>query len=241
MNVCGQAFPTYWINVGALFGKYVGESEANLEELLAKLNAHSGCITIWDEFEKVLAMQSSGGSNDSGVTTRLIGRLLNWMSEEKKDTYFVATMNSTQGVPPEFFRRFDASFYTSLPDSSLRREIIEVHMRKRNAVSPLSADQWGELVASCDRFVGSELEDIVIMARSIAFADRAAGVPTFEELMTASQKRSQAIISKIHKEQLEATETFCKLNAIPVYTPKVEDAVSTPRRRNSSRAIHTDN
>src|SRR5471032_3055884 len=65
--------------------------------------------------EKALA--GVGSQGDSGVSTRMFGTLLTWLSDHESDVFFVATSNDISKLPPEFARaeRFDAVFFLDLP------------------------------------------------------------------------------------------------------------------------------
>lgn len=78
--------PLYRLDLGAMMGKYVGESEASLNAALAQIDQVEPCVCILDEVEKVF--QSQG---DSGVTSRLLSQLLWWLQE----TYRPMKSNNT--------------------------------------------------------------------------------------------------------------------------------------------------
>jgi hypothetical protein len=66
--------PTLLLDVGALLGSLVGQSESNLRQALRVADAMSPCVLFVDELEKALA--GVGSQGDSGVSTRLFGTLL---------------------------------------------------------------------------------------------------------------------------------------------------------------------
>lgn len=63
--------PTLVLDIGALMGSLVGQTEAALRKTLKQIDAMSPCIVMIDEVEK--AISSSG--NDGGVSARLFGTL----------------------------------------------------------------------------------------------------------------------------------------------------------------------
>src|SRR5215218_1205643 len=71
---CETGRPTLLLDVGALLGSLVGQSEANIRQALRLVDAMSPCVVMLDEVEKALA-GSSGSSCDSGVSARLFGTL----------------------------------------------------------------------------------------------------------------------------------------------------------------------
>jgi predicted AAA+ superfamily ATPase len=108
--------PTLLLDVGSLMGSLVGQSEANLRQALRIANAMSPCILFCDELEK--ALSGVGSQGDSGVSTRLFGHLLTWLSDHESNVFFVGTSNDISKLPPEFTRaeRFDGVFFLDLPN-----------------------------------------------------------------------------------------------------------------------------
>src|SRR5580765_5416960 len=87
------------------------------------------CVLWLDEIEKGLAV----GDDDDGLSRRVLGTLLTWMSERRKPVFIVATANDIARLPPEIVRKgqFDEIFFVDLPAPGNRREILTIHLRKR--------------------------------------------------------------------------------------------------------------
>jgi hypothetical protein len=117
------ARPTLLLDVGSLMGSLVGQTEANLRQALRIADAMSPCILFCDELEK--ALSGVGSQGDSGVSTRLFGNLLTWLSDHETDVFFVGTSNDISKLPPEFTRaeRFDGVFFLDLPNVAERDAI----------------------------------------------------------------------------------------------------------------------
>nr|WP_228014927.1 AAA family ATPase [Synechocystis salina] len=71
--------PLLRLDIGALFGSLVGESEARTRKALELAETVAPCILWIDELEKAF---SSGGL-DGGVSTRVFGSILTWMQEKR--------------------------------------------------------------------------------------------------------------------------------------------------------------
>lgn len=99
--------PLYRLDLGAMMGKYVGESEGNLNAALAQVDEVEPCVIIFDEVEKVFQ-----ASSDSGVTSRLLSQLLWWLQEHKSKVFTVMTTNNKSTIPVELYRegRIDKVF-----------------------------------------------------------------------------------------------------------------------------------
>ena len=68
--------PTLVLDVGALMGSLVGQTEANVRQALRIADAMAPCVVFIDEVEKALSGAASSGRTDSGVSARLFGSLL---------------------------------------------------------------------------------------------------------------------------------------------------------------------
>lgn len=116
-NECSR--PVLQLDMGRMHSKYVGDSEGNLRSSIKLAEAMSPCILMIDEVEKGLAGVDSEG--DSGVSARLFGHLLTWMSDHISPVFIALTSNNIERLPPEFSRaeRIDGTFFVDLP---LRKE-----------------------------------------------------------------------------------------------------------------------
>ena len=163
--------PLLRLDVGALMGRYVGDSEENMRKALRLAETVSPCVLWVDEIEK--AFTGIGGSNSGGseITSRLFGYFLTWMQEKTKPVFVVATANDISVLPPELLRRgrFDETFYVNFPDDEERVAILRVHYEKRGRdikevdITALSEETKG--------FSGADLEGVVKDAIERAFVD----------------------------------------------------------------------
>ena len=152
--------PLLRLDMGAIYNKYIGETEKNLRNSLAQAEAMAPCVLWLDELEKALAQ----GSNDDGVGKRLLGYFLTWMAERDKPVFLVATSNDIQKLPAELVRkgRFDEIFFVDLPDAEVREQIFTIHLNKRDIDS--SALSLERVVDAAEGFSGAEIEQAVISA-----------------------------------------------------------------------------
>lgn len=123
--------PLLQMDVSNLMGKYVGESEHNLNDALELAKAMSPCVLWIDELDK--GFSAAGADSDSGGPfKRMFGSLLSWMQENESPCFIFATANNIGGLPKEFFRsgRFDELFAVYLPTAKECAAILEAHMKK---------------------------------------------------------------------------------------------------------------
>src|SRR4051812_4915052 len=124
--------PTLVLDVGALMGSLVGQTEQRVREALKAVDAMAPCVVFCDEIEKALAGVQGGGQGDSGVGARLFGALLSWLSDHESDAYFVGTCNDISRLPPEFGRaeRFDAVYFLDLPGEAEKEPIWRMYLER---------------------------------------------------------------------------------------------------------------
>lgn len=194
--------PLLRLDVGALFGSLVGESEERTRRALRLAETIAPCVLWIDEMEKALAH----GGLDSGTSTRVFGTILTWMQEKRAPVFVVATANNIQSLPPELLRkgRFDEVFFLDLPTYEERKEIFAVHLRKRGR---LPQDYDLDLLARKSQgYVGAEIEQAIIDAMYIGFH---AGREFTTEDILQSLKR-QVPLSIAQREVIEALRQWLR-------------------------------
>jgi hypothetical protein len=161
--------PLLRLDFGVLYSKYYGETERNLRKALETAEVMAPCVLWLDEIEKGLV-----GDDDDGLSRRVLGTLLTWMSERKAPVFIVATANDIMRLPPEIVRkgRFDEIFFVDLPSEQNRRDILAIHLDKR-CLKPARFD-LGALATATQGFSGSEIEQAVVSAMYAAHDQRRA-------------------------------------------------------------------
>lgn len=124
------------------------------------------CILWMDEIEKGVAESDS----DEGLSRRILGTLLTWMAEQRTGVFIVATANDIERLPPELMRkgRLDEIFFIDLPTDEARRQIFEIHLRRRNL--PPSGFDLESLSDGSDGYTGAEIEQAIVSALYAAHA-----------------------------------------------------------------------
>jgi len=189
--------PLLRLDMGSVFGKYIGESEFNIRKAIKVTESISPAILWIDEIEKGL---SGAAGDNTGTSNRVFGTLLTWMQEKKKPVFVIATANDVSLLPPELLRkvRFDEIFFIDLPETRERQEIFEIHLRIRNR-NPEKFD-LPSLAEMSQGFSGSEIEQVVISSLYDAFEEG-------RDIVTEDVKRNieNAVpLSQTMKEKIEA-------------------------------------
>lgn len=173
------SMPLLKLDMGKIFGKYVGDSEANIRQALKTAEAIAPCVLWIDEIEKGL----SGGGSDGGTSSRVFGNILTWMQDKTSPVFTFATANNIRNLPPELLRkgRFDEIFFVDLPDFEERKKILEIHIGKsgRNLAN-FDLDKLAKISGEDNyganiRLAGAEIEAWVKDALMEAYARKTNG------------------------------------------------------------------
>jgi len=181
-------WPVIRLDINALKGKYVGESESRLRGIFAKIDALGQVIVYIDEVEKALEGATSG-SADGGVSADALGAILTWMQDRAGQAFVMMTANDPSKLPPEFLRkgRFDDVWWVDLPTRSERIQIAKATLRTNGR----NAEQLGiDLHAVADAtegFTGAEIAAAIEHdAMFAAFADGGRELTT-DDVLAAAQ------------------------------------------------------
>ncbi len=192
--------PLLRLDLGALFGGLVGQSEENTRRALSLAETVAPCLLWIDEIEKGLSV----GGGDAGTSMRVFASILSWMQEKTRPVFVVATANNISLLPAELLRRgrVDEIFFLDLPTATERREIFQVHIRKRKR--PVQGYDIDALVEASDGYVGAEIEQAVIDAMYRAFSDRELPGRDFttEDIVAALSR--QVPISRSQRETIQS-------------------------------------
>ncbi len=151
------SLPLLRLDIGRIFGSYLGQSEANMRRAIRVAENVAPAIVWLDEVEKAFPKITSSG--DSGASLRVMNTFLTWMQERKGKVFIVGTANDISQMPVELVRRgrFDEIFYVGLPDLKAREKIWEIHTRN----IPLKEEHYKYLAARSRLYTGAEIEQLV--------------------------------------------------------------------------------
>ncbi len=175
-SMCAKAVSGLWrmpllrLDVGRMFGSLVGSSEENMRRALTTAESIAPVVLWLDEIDKAMAGSRSSGSTDSGVTARVFGTFLTWLSEKTAPVFVIATANDISALPPELMRkgRFDEIFFVDLPIERERRDIFAVRIRERKR-DPATFD-LDRLAEASAGFSGAEIDEAIVSGLYESFA-----------------------------------------------------------------------
>lgn len=199
--------PLLRLDFGVLYNKYYGETERNLRKALETAEIMSPCVLWIDEIEKGVAVQT----DDDGLSRRVLGAFLTWMSERRKPVFIVATANDIMRLPPELVRkgRFDEIFFVDLPSAGNRRDIFNIHFRKRSLQE--RAFNLDDLVAATDGYSGAEIEQAIVSAMYSAHAQGR----TLNHADLLGEILQTRPLSVVMAEQVAATREWAASRTVP--------------------------
>ena len=200
------------LDAGALYDKYVGESEKRLHKVL-ELAQQLAPLVLWiDEIEKGFASAGSSGDADAGLSQRLLATLLTWMQDREGGVFLAATANNITTLPPEMLRkgRFDEIFFVDLPDATVRATLFSLQLKKRGRDA--AAFDLVALAAASEGFSGAEIEQAIISGLYTAFGKKQ---PLTTEVLLGELHNTHPL-SVTRAEQVQAIREWAKSRAVPV-------------------------
>ena len=198
--------PLLRFDVGRMFASLVGSSEENIRRAIAVAESIAPAVLWVDEIDKAFSGSQGSANTDGGTTARVMSTFLTWLSEKQKPVFVLATANNITQLPPELLRkgRLDEIFFVDLPNAVERRQVFEIHIRKRGR-DPAAFD-LEQLAAAADGFSGAEIEEATISALYDVFY-------LGKELATADILKSiqeTVPLSKTMAEEINALRTWAQ-------------------------------
>ena len=210
-SVAGEwGFELARLDAGALYDKFVGESEKRLQKAL-ELAQKLAPMVLWiDEIEKAFASAGSSGDADAGLSQRLLATLLTWMQDRESGVFLAATSNNISALPPEMLRkgRFDEIFFVDLPGAEVRSALFALHLKKRGR--DVTVFDLPSLATASDGFSGAEIEQSIVAALYTAFSQK-------QQLTTEillGEIRSTRPLSVTRAEDIQAIRDWAKTRAV---------------------------
>ena len=159
--------PLYRVDLAAVVSKYIGETEKNLAELLARAEA-ADVVLLFDEADSLFGKRTEVKDSNDRFANSQTNYLL-----QRIETYrgiVLLTSNSRTRLDPAFTRRLDMIVEFPLPGPKERRGLWRAHLG--NAHSLDQAD-LNRLAASCN-LAGGDIRNVVLIAAVLArIEDRA--------------------------------------------------------------------
>ncbi|MFN8444199.1 MAG: ATP-binding protein [Caldilineaceae bacterium] len=157
--------PLYRVDLAAVTSKYIGETEKNLSQLLARAE-QSEVILLFDEadslFGKRTDVQQSNDRFANAQTNYLLQRI------ESYEGIALLTSNSRSRFDPAFMRRLDMIIDFPTPGPQERRALWLSHLGTQHQVD---GQQINRIAAACD-LAGGHIRNVVLSAAVLAQSHR---------------------------------------------------------------------
>jgi len=169
--------PLYRIDLAAVTSKYIGETEKNLAQLIARAE-HAEVALLFDEADSLFGKRTDvKEANDrfaNAQTNYLLQRI------ESFEGIAILTSNSRARFDSAFTRRLDAVIEFPPPGPDERRALWVAHL---GSAHTLGTADLNRVAAACD-LAGGHIRNATLAAavtarannRAIAYADVAAGI-----------------------------------------------------------------
>ena len=219
--------PLLRLDVTKIYQSYVGQSEDNLRKCFHICEAVAPCVLFIDEIEKAFA-GASGGTGDSGVSKRIFGAFLTWLSDKTADVFIVATANSVEELPAPLLRggRFDAIFWVDLPDDTQREEILSIHLRKVNRDPTLFDIK--KLAEVSERFTGAEIEVWIRESMVYAWSKK----EEFKTEHMIAKVKEISLIADLMTSQISESQEWAKARGVKkAYTKPVQPSIEATGKK----------
>lgn len=149
--------PLYRVDLSAITSKYIGETEKNLAQLLARAEQEE-VVLLFDEADSVFGKRTEiNNANDrfaNAQTNYLLQRI------ETFNGVVILTSNSKARFDMAFTRRLDMMIEFPLPNPEERRDIWLNHL---GTFHQLTLGNVNQLAVQCD-FAGGQIRNVVLSA-----------------------------------------------------------------------------
>jgi len=199
-NEWGMGFKR--VSVDMVTGRFVGESEENIKNLLDELEEEAPIVCFIDEAEKLFAQVRTGAlyqASDAGRDgTESI--LLQFMEENNSGVFFVFTSNDIRKLSPALVDRFDERFFVDLPSTQSREEMIASMLEERKQAS--KEFDLAKLATISDGFTGRDIRSAIEEAMMNSFMEGGRKMNTSDLVDTFQQNLPTSVTFKSEIESM---------------------------------------
>ena len=203
--------PLLSLSMAKIFDHLVGSSEKRIDSALKVARSCAPCVLLMDELEKSVGGIASSNNTDSGITSRVVKSILEFLQDNDSGVYVIMTSNDVSQLPPELTRsgRLDAQWYFGLPKQDEREEVFRIHLHKRNRT--ISDSDIQDAAAVAKDYTGAEIEQAVKNAMRISFkrsrTDKNNDI-TLDDLVAGIHEVTP--VSHSSREKIAALEAYCR-------------------------------
>src|SRR5689334_17673763 len=187
-----------------LLSKWVGESEKGVREIFRKARQAAPCIVFFDELDAV-APKRGRSEGDAHVTERVISQMLTEMDglEDLKGVVVIGATNRPDIIDEALLRpgRFDRILEVPLPDKEARKEILNIHTKRKPLDNTVDLEKISELT---EMWTGADIAAIVNAAAMSAIKEHVAAISETNSNKWRKDKTTAAIIEEQGKVEVKS-------------------------------------
>ena len=175
----GLGMDIYRVDLAAIVNKYIGETEKNLHNVLARAQ-ELDVILLFDEADALLGSRTEiKSANDRYAnleTDYLLQKLENYQG------IVIMTTNAPENVDKAFSRRMDMVINFVAPQANERLKIWELHLNNKSETSKIPPIELENIAQRCP-MTGGQIRNAAIQATLYALDD--GGIVTIGHLVKA--------------------------------------------------------
>ena len=114
--------PFYTIQMDKLVTKFMGETSSKLRQIFDTIKEHKG-VYLFDEFDAIGAERTN--DNEVGEMRRVLNSFLQFIEQDKSDSFVISATNNPASLDQALFRRFDDVLHYKLPSHEETGRLIE--------------------------------------------------------------------------------------------------------------------
>ena len=211
------------LDISEMIGGVQGETENNLAVALNTIRQINKCVVLVDEVEKALGGTQSSSKTDGGVLLRVLNGLLRFMEENSHNAIMIMTANSVEELPPPLLRsgRLDMVLLADVPTEEQRKEILTIHLNKRELGALTSKLMINKLAKLTNNFSGAELRELVArLYRKLVVEDMFEIKDNATELFKMIDKLRKTVlpIAESKSDELQTMRIWAKKHALDAHT-----------------------
>jgi AAA+ superfamily predicted ATPase len=192
--------------------KWVGSSTENTLAVLKAADAIDQCVLWIDEADTGL---KDGTEGDSGVSDEMMGIVLTWMQERTSNVVVVMTTNHPERLRHAMMERLDSKWFVDYPGLDACRQIIKIHLRKRDLGWTEEMVETLANLAVSKTLAGRNIEQAIEAAHRTAFL--AGRVITTEDIAHELAKTKGLVEQR--PPEAKAIRDWCQAHCQPASSP----------------------
>ena len=202
--VAGEAnVPFFSISSSEFVELYVGVGASRVRDMFQTAKRSAPAIIFIDEIDAVGRQRGAGLGGGHDEREQTLNQLLVEMDGFSSNLGIIvmAATNRPDVLDPELLRpgRFDRRITVNYPDVKGRKEILEVHARKKRFSSDVDLEKIAKLTPGC---TGADLENILNEAAILAVRDKRKEINPFDideaikRVLYGPEKKSRTVTAE---------------------------------------------